>query len=94
MDVVPPLIEVLMDPDDDVVNSARLGLQILSRKIEGPGPPSPSTPEERRAAVDKWREWFNAIRPLDLDDDDNPVPRPPGTGAASAAGSPPGSSTP
>ena len=94
MDVVPPLIDVLMDPDDDVVNSAQLGLQILSRKIEGLGPPTPSTPEERRAAVAKWREWFNAIRPLDLDEDDNPVPRPPATGASPRAGSPPGSSKP
>jgi hypothetical protein len=94
MDVVPALIDVLMDQDDDVVNSAKLGLQILSRKIEGLGPQTPSTPEERRAAVEKWREWFNAIRPLDLDDDDNPAPRPPTTGAAPAAGSPPGSHKP
>ncbi len=93
MDIVPVLIQVLMDQDDDVVNSARLGLQILSRKIEGLGPPNPSTPEERRAAAGKWREWFNAIRPLDLDDDDNPVPKSPGSGAAPAPGSPPGSPT-
>ena len=74
MDVVPTLIDVLMDQDDDVVNSARLGLQILSRNIVGLGPPTPSTPEQRLRRREKWREWFNAIRPLDLDDDDNPAP--------------------
>ena len=51
MDVVPALIDALNDPDEDVVDSARLGLQILSRKIEGLGPPSPSTPEQRKEAA-------------------------------------------
>jgi hypothetical protein len=94
MDVVPPLIGALMDPDEDVVNAARLGLQILSRKVDGLGPPSPSTPEQRRAAAEQWREWFNAIRPLDMDDDDNPAPRPSGKGGATTAGPAPGSPNP
>ncbi len=49
LDVVPRLIEVIARPneDEDVIGAARLGLQLLSRKIDGLGPPSPSTPEER-----------------------------------------------
>ncbi len=70
MDVVPALIQAIEDPDDDVVNSARLGLQMISRKIEGLGPPSPSTIEQRKEAAAQWREWFTAIKPLDLDEDE------------------------
>ena len=94
MDVVPLLIDALVDPDDEVVAAAKLGLQVLSRKIEGLGPPTPSTPEQRRAAAQRWRDWFNAIRPLDLDDPDNPSTRPAGGAASSTAGAPPRSSTP
>ncbi|MFI5458760.1 MAG: hypothetical protein ACHRXM_25310 [Isosphaerales bacterium] len=70
--VAPLLIDVLATPnqDEEVVSAARLGLQLLSRKIDGLGPPSPSTPDERQAAARKWREWYEAIRPLDLDDQD------------------------
>ncbi len=89
LDVVPQLIETLTDPDEDVVDSARLGLQIISRKIEGLGPPSPSSPEQRKEAAARWREWYNAIRPLDLDDEGNPVPAP-GGGAGAVAGNAPG----
>jgi hypothetical protein len=94
MDVVPLLIDALVDADEEVVTAARLGLQVLSRKIEGPGPPSPSTPDQRRAAAQRWREWFNAIRPLDLDDAENPAPTPPAAAARAAPGAPPRSSTP
>ena len=99
MDVVPALIDALRDADEEVIGSARLGLQILSRKIEGLGPPSPSTPEERTAAAERWRNWFNAVRPLDLDEDDNPPAAPqgsaaPATGAAPTAGSPSRSTSP
>ena len=70
LDVIPRLIDVLVTPneDEEVVGAARMGLLLLSRKIEGYGPPNPSTPEQRQAAAQKWREWFEAIRPLDLDD--------------------------
>lgn len=84
MDVVPALIDALMDPDEDVVDASRLGLQILSRKLEGLGPPVPSTPEQRKEAAARWRDWYNAIKPLDLDDDD----RAPSAGAKDEAGAP------
>jgi hypothetical protein len=92
MDVVPQLIAALEDPDEEVVTSARLGLQVLSRKIDGLGPPSPSTPDERKAAALSWRAWFSAIRPLDLDDDGGQPISPEGRGAATTGGSPPRSS--
>jgi hypothetical protein len=72
LNVAPLLIDALAAPneDEEVVGAARLGLQLLSRKVAGPGPPSPSTPEERQTAARQWRAWYNAIRPLDLDDHD------------------------
>jgi hypothetical protein len=75
LDVVPALIGALTDPDDDVVNAARQGLQLLSRKIDGLGPPPNATPEQRKEAARKWRQWFEATRPLDLEgqDDDEPA---------------------
>ena len=89
LDVVPVLLDsmVVANEDEDVVTSIRLGLQLLSRKIDGMGPPTPSSPGERLAAARKWREWYQAIRPLDLEGQDDDVvaaegratPVPPGT---------------
>ncbi len=77
LDVVPALIDALTDPDESVVSIAREGLQLLSRKVEGLGPPSQSTPEQRKEAAAKWRSWYLGIRPLDLegqDEDDAAAP--------------------
>jgi hypothetical protein len=70
--MAPLLIEAIVVPnqDEEVVAAARLGLQLLARKVEGFGPPSPSTPDQRQAAARAWRDWYIAIRPLDLDDRD------------------------
>ncbi len=59
-----PLIEALKDPDEGVVHEARLGLQLLSRKIEGYGPNAGATPEEKQASIQKWRTWYESVRPL------------------------------
>jgi hypothetical protein len=76
LDVVPDLIGALVDPDPAVVEAARVGLQLLSRQIEGLGPPPDATPEQQREAARKWRDWYQKIRPLDLegqDDDASPT---------------------
>jgi hypothetical protein len=66
--MMPPLIEALKDNDDGVVTETRLGLQLLSRKLDGFGPPEPSTPEQRVAAAKAWKTWYEAVRPLKFDD--------------------------
>jgi hypothetical protein len=90
LDVAPLLIDVLVVPnqDEDVVAAARRGLQYLSRKIDGVGPPSPSTAAERQAAARTWREWYSAIRPLDLDDQDDGAGAPAGSRTPAPASSP------
>lgn len=67
LDAAPALIAALRDPDEAVVGEARVGLQLLSRKIDDLGPPSPSTPEQRDRAAKAWRAWYDAARPVDLD---------------------------
>jgi hypothetical protein len=62
LDVVPDLIGALVDPEENVVAAASQGLRLLSRKLEGLGPPSPSTPDQ-----------YDAIRPLDTDADDDAI---------------------
>ncbi len=55
LDVVPVLIEAMLVPneDEEVITAAQLGLQLLSRKLKGFGPPSPSSADQRRAAAQK-----------------------------------------
>ncbi len=89
LDVVPDLIGALVDPEENVVAAATQGLQLLSRKLEGLGPPSPSTPAQRKEAAQAWRAWYDAIRPLDADaDDDDGIRNPPRRSAAPPASSP------
>jgi hypothetical protein len=66
LDVVPDLIGALVDDDASVVDTARQGLQLLSRKLTGLGPPPGATPGQRAEAARRWREWYTRIRPLDL----------------------------
>jgi hypothetical protein len=99
LDVAPDLIGALMDSDSQVVSTSRQGLQLLSRKIDGLGPPDAATPEQRQEAAVNWRAWYDAIRPLEagaLEDDDirKPARRPaesavPAPAAASPSRRPP-----
>jgi hypothetical protein len=84
LDVVPLLIDamVVQNEEEDVITAIQLGLQLLSRKIKGFGPPPGSTPEQRLAAARQWREWYQAIRPLDIDGQDA------GAGAPTAGDAP------
>jgi HEAT repeats len=71
LDVVLDLIEVLQrDQDDQVVGEAKIGLQVLSRKIVGFGPAPGATAEERESAAKQWRSWYDAVRPPDRSDAD------------------------
>jgi hypothetical protein len=58
LDVAPDLIGALADSDETVVSQARAGLQILSRKIDGYGPPPGADEEARRAAAVRWMSWY------------------------------------
>lgn len=65
LDVVPDLIKALEDADDRAVAAARQGLLLISRKIDGSGPEPGTSPEQKRAAAEEWRRWYEAVRPLD-----------------------------
>lgn len=65
LDVVPSLIDALEDADEQVVAAARQGLQLISRKIDGPGPEPEATPEQKKAAAEAWRRWYDQARPLE-----------------------------
>lgn len=63
LSVAPLLIKALTDRDDTVSTEARLGLQVLSRKVDGFGPEPGATPEQRVEAANKWRAWLESVRP-------------------------------
>lgn len=95
LDVAPDLIKALLDDDDEVVAEARTGLLVLSRKLEGFGPENKSTPEQKQEAAKRWRDWFEAVKPPDLDAPVDILPAPPATPGAApapAADAPKGSS--
>jgi hypothetical protein len=81
LDVVPDLIGALVDGEPSVVDTARQGLQLLSRKINGLGPPPGATPEQREEAAQRWREWYKRTRPFGLEDQDESRPEAAGPGA-------------
>ncbi|HEU5118107.1 MAG TPA: HEAT repeat domain-containing protein, partial [Isosphaeraceae bacterium] len=66
MDVAPDLIRALMDPSGDVVDEARVGLQVLSRKLDNLGPPRGASAEQKVAAARRWKEWYDSVRTPDL----------------------------
>jgi hypothetical protein len=70
LDVVPLLIKALRDPDPSVVTEARGGLQFLSRKLDGYGPPAGATPEQLAEAVSRWHAWYDSVRPPGFAADD------------------------
>jgi len=63
LDYVPTLIYALTDPDRDVVLEARDGLQFVSRRFEGFGPPDEYTDQQRYDAAEDWKQWYHSIRP-------------------------------
>ena len=62
-DNVPQLIYALTDPDDEVSKSARDGLRLLSRKLDGFGLKLPASEQQKRTAQAKWRLWYLSLKP-------------------------------
>ena len=63
LDYVPALLFALTDPDKRVVRAARDGLQFVSRRFDGYGPPDNFTDTERYDALEKWKQWYLRVRP-------------------------------
>jgi hypothetical protein len=63
IDYAPTLIFALTDPDKRVVREARDGLRSISRHFEGYGPSDNFDQAEQDAAVERWKEWYQTIRP-------------------------------
>jgi len=59
----PTLIFALTDPDKRVVREARDGLRSISRNFEGFGPPDNFDKDEQGRAVERWKAWYQTIRP-------------------------------
>ena len=66
LDVAPDLIKTLLDPDQAVSIEARVGLQVLSRKVADLGPKRNANAEAKLAAAKRWRDWYESIRPPEL----------------------------
>ncbi len=64
LSMVPVLLPALRDPDEGVVREAQGGLKLLSRKIEGYGPPPNPTAEQREQAIARWSAWYESARPI------------------------------
>lgn len=67
LDVVPDLILGLLDPDPAVMDEARVSLQVISRKLENYGPPRGASAEQKLEAAKRWREWYETVRPPELE---------------------------
>ena len=62
--MVPVLAEALKDGDPMVVRETRSGLRLLSRKIDGFGPPDNASAPQRDEAAKAWTAWYESVRPL------------------------------
>ncbi|MHC4178891.1 MAG: HEAT repeat domain-containing protein, partial [Planctomycetota bacterium] len=60
---VPVLIYALGDADPGVAREARDALRRISRKPTGFDLPEQPTKADRRAAIEKWKAWYLAVRP-------------------------------
>ena len=63
LDSVTTLIYALDDPDPRVVRDADEALVFLSRRFSGGRLPDSPSRAARQAAVDRWKQWFLAVRP-------------------------------
>ena len=63
LDPVPTLIFALADENLFVMREARDSLRRISRRFDGFGLPDDPTDVERRAAINKWQDWYLAVDP-------------------------------
>jgi hypothetical protein len=63
LDNVPTLIYALSDPDPEIVAVALQGLRFVSRKFDGLGTASIKDEPSRRAAIERWKNWYVSVRP-------------------------------
>ena len=63
LDNVETLIYALTDPDPRVVRAADEGLMRIRRVTTGSTLPENFTEEDRRLFVERWKAWYQAIRP-------------------------------
>jgi hypothetical protein len=63
LDNVPTFIYALGDPDPRIVAKARDALRLLSRKVSGFGLSDDPTEGAKLEAIEKWKQWYLAIRP-------------------------------
>ncbi len=63
LDDVPLFIHALADEDWRVVQAARDALRRISRKLDDFGVSLTDTPMQRARAIERWKEWFRAVRP-------------------------------
>jgi hypothetical protein len=66
LDVVPNLVRAILDADESVVAEARVGLQVLSRRLDSLGPPRGANAEQKLEAAKRWRDWYESVRPPEL----------------------------
>ena len=62
-DHVPTLLFAFADDDPYVVREARNGLRFISRRFEGFGLKDKFTAAEQFEALDKWKKWYQSVRP-------------------------------
>ena len=60
---MPVLIRALDDPDAAIVREACQGLSLVSRELQPAEVPDPLTESDRQALVEKWKNWYLAVRP-------------------------------
>ncbi len=63
MESVTTLIYALDDPDPRVVRDADAALVLVSRRFAGERLPDSPSRAARQAAIDRWKQWFLAVRP-------------------------------
>ena len=63
LDYVPSLLFALTDPDKRIVRAARDGLQFVSRRFDGYGPPDNFTDKQRYDSLELWKSWYRHVRP-------------------------------